>query len=616
MMDVCKRAILTANLVVLMLALPARAQLQVGENASMNLNANLSFGYNGDYSNLGGSDHSLSPAGNADLSGYYYNPNFLSFDIQPFFGQSRTNSNSRSVFQSSGVGASAAIFSGSAFPGTITYSKFYNSSGQFDVPGQANLTTRDNGQNLGFAWGLHLPDYPNINVQFMDGDNNSSFFGTSSNAVVHAKSFGVHASHTLDGFNLIGGYQYSSTFAETPEFLVGEPSSVSSKSVGNTFDAGVSHRLPFHGSASAAFSRSDVSAEESSDGSRYSGTIDTAMGGADFQPVRNLDTGVNVQYTNNLTGMLYQSYVQSGTVLPATALNYATDSLDVNSHASYLLPNQHLTFTVNTDHRQQTIVGSIITSDTFNEVVTYGNEFFGGFLNAVAGVTQTLENTAQSSSSKGMFDSVSYQRQVKGFSASGSFNYSRNTQTVIIGLTTSGYGYSGGIGRKLSPYSYVSFNAVGTKSTYSNEAGAANSGHAYTGGFTMKRFSLNGSYSDSQGLSILTPTGLTTVTTPIVSPLQSVAFGGKSYSFGASTTPRRGLVLSAAYSDAKSNTAASSAFSENTTRLLNGMLQYKVRQLWITGGYLRLQQGFTITGQPPMSDSSFFVGITRWFKFF
>lgn len=85
---------------------------------------------------------------------------------------------------------------------------------------------------------------------------------------------------------------------------------------------------------------------------------------------------------------------------------------------------------------------------------------------------------------------------------------------------------------------------------------------------------------------------------------------------GASTTPRRGLVLSAAYSDAKSNTEASSAFSNNTTRLLNGMVQYKVRQLWITGGYLRLQQGFTITGQPPMSDSSFFVGITRWFKFF
>jgi hypothetical protein len=258
----------------------------------------------------------------------------------------------------------------------------------------------------------------------------------------------------------------------------------------------------------------------------------------------------------------------------------------------------------------------VITADTFNEMVTYGNEFFGGFLNAVAGVTQTLVNTAQSSTSRGMFDSVSYQRQVHGFSVSSGFNYSRNTQTVIIGLTSSGYGYSAGIGRKLGPYTYVSFNAVGTKSSYSNAAGAENSGQAYASSLTLKRFSLNGSYAESTGVSILTPTGLTTVTTPIVSPLQTVTFGGKSYSFGASTTPRRGLVLSAAYSNARSNTEGSSAFSENTTRLLNGMLQYKVRQLWITGGYLRLQQGFTITGQPPMSDSSFFVGITRWFKFF
>lgn len=616
MMDVCKRAILTASLAVLTLALPARAQLQVGENASMNLNANLSFGYNGDYNNLGGSDHSLSPAGNADLSGFYYNPNFLSFDIQPFFGQSRTNSTSNSVFQSSGVGASASIFSGSAFPGTITYSKFFNSSGQFDVPGQANLTTRDNGQNLGFAWGLHLPDYPNINVQFMDSDTNSSVFGTSTNAKVHAKSFGVHATHTLAGFNLNGGYQYTSTFADTPEFLVGGESSVSSKSLGNTFDVGAAHRLPFRGSASVAFSRSDVSATESIDGSHYSGTIDTATGGADFQPARNLDLGVNTQYTNNLTGMLYQSYVVSGAVLPATTLNYATDSLDVNSHASYLLEKLHLTFTANADHRQQTIVGAVVSADTFNEMVTYGNEFFGGFVNAVIGVTQTLENTAQSSSSKGMFGSLSYQRQVMGFSATGSFNYSRNTQTVVIGLTSSGYGYSAGVGRKLSPYTYVSFNATGTKSTYSNEAGAENSGHAYSSSLSMKRFSINGSYAESTGISFLTPNGLTTVTTPIVSPLQTVTFGGKSYAFGASTTPRRGLVLSAAYSDAKSNTEASSAFSNNTTRLLNGMVQYKVRQLWITGGYLRLQQGFTITGQPPMSDSSFFVGITRWFKFF
>jgi hypothetical protein len=109
---------------------------------------------------------------------------------------------------------------------------------------------------------------------------------------------------------------------------------------------------------------------------------------------------------------------------------------------------------------------------------------------------------------------------------------------------------------------------------------------------------------------------LTPVTNPVPLPLESVIFAGKSYSFGMSTTPIRGLVLSGSYSNTKSDTAADSAISANSTAQLNTMLQYKVRKLWITGGYLKLQQGFTISGQPPASYSSFFVGITRWFKFF
>lgn len=611
-----KRGLIALNLMWVVLALPAWAQLQVGGETSMNLNGNISFGYTGDFSNLTGSNHSLNPSGNADLSGYYYNPKFLSFDVMPFFDQSRTNSSFQSAFQSSGVNATTAIFSGSNFPGSVSFNKTFNSSGEFGIPGQANLTTRGNSQNLSVGWGIHVPDYPNISVQFLDGDSNASLFGTDQPSTLNLKTFGLRATDTLAGFTLNSGYQYNQTHALTPEIIVGE-APVSSNTSGNTYDVGAGHALPLHGSSSITYSRSDVSAFESGS-SNYTGTIDTVNGAAAVRPLANLDLGVNTQYTNNLSGMLYQSYVISGVVVPASSLNYATNSLDVNTHANYLVSRLHLTFGFNSDHRDQTVLGTSLSADTLNEMVTYGNDFLGGFLNATAGITQTFENQTLGSTSQGQFDSVSYQRSVHGWNLTGSGNYTRNTQTVLIGYTSSGYGFSAGIGRKVSAYSYWSVNAVDTKTTYNNIPDSGSGAQSYSTAFSVKRFSLSGSYARSDGLSILTPTGLVPVTspTPIATSLQTVAFGGHSYSFGAATTPMRGLVLSASYSDARSNTAATGLASQNTTRLLNGMFQYKVRQLWIIGGYQRLQQGFSLTDQPALSDTSFYMGITRWFKFF
>ncbi len=47
----------------------------------MTLNGTVSAGYNGDYGNLIPSDHSMTFGGTGTLSGFYYNPNFLSYTI-------------------------------------------------------------------------------------------------------------------------------------------------------------------------------------------------------------------------------------------------------------------------------------------------------------------------------------------------------------------------------------------------------------------------------------------------------------------------------------------------------------------------------------------------------
>jgi len=609
-----KQATLTAMFVVLVLAVPAWAQLQVGDKVSMNLNGNVSFGYTGDYSNVTGSDHGISPSGVADLTGSYFNPSFLSFDVQPFYNQSRINSTYQSAFQATGVSSSASIFSGSQFPGSVSYNRIYNSEGGYAVPGVGNLTTRGNSDSFTLGWGIRVPDYPKVSFQFADGGNTNSVFGSNADSTFHSRLFGAIVSDTWAGFNLNGGYHRNTTRALTPEVIAGG-GTLTTDSTSNSFDVNLGHKLPLQGAFSAGASRSDVNSEAS--GETYNSSIDTFSSGVGFAPVTNLNVGVNAQYTNNLEGSLYQSVIAAGGVVPPALLNYSTHSLDINSQANYVVPAAHVTLLANADRREQTVLGTSLSANTFDEMVTYGNDLLGGFVTATGGATETQVNVANSTSSRGFFGNLSYLRKVDRWNFSGSGNYSHNTQTVLIGYTSSGYGYNVGLGRKFSTFSYWSANANGTKSTFSNLSGSNNFSQSYSTSLTLRRFSTSGSYTKADGTAILTPTGLTPISNPLpVAPIEAIVFNGKSYSFAASTTPIYGLILTGTYSKTTSNTSALSVASLNQTQQLNTMLQYKVRQLWITGGYLKLRQGLSITGQPPSSYSSFFVGITRWFNFF
>ena len=88
------------------------------------------------------------------------------------FNPFTTNRDSTPLFSrltaSSGVNASARIFGGSHFPGSISYSTTYNSSGNFDVPGLANYTTHGNNDMLAINWGVHLDEFTQSEFQFLE----------------------------------------------------------------------------------------------------------------------------------------------------------------------------------------------------------------------------------------------------------------------------------------------------------------------------------------------------------------------------------------------------------------------------------------------------------------
>ena len=293
-----KRISLILAVLILTFAGRGSAQVRRGET-SMNLNGTIAAGYTDDYTNLGTGDHSIMGAGTADLFGSYFSPNFLSFDIQPFYNQSRVNSNFQSLTSSSGVNASAKIFGGSQYPGSISYSRSLNSSGTFDIPGLANFTTHGNNDVLALTWGAHPTGLPSLNFSFSNADSDYSVYGANTRGTLHSDTFSVTSAYTLDGFHLNGGYQYNRSNALTPEFLT-NLAAQHTNSGANSFAFGVGHDLPWHGTFSAAATRLDINTSlgDSTASNTYNTNIDTVTSAVTFAPKQHLSVGADTYYTD------------------------------------------------------------------------------------------------------------------------------------------------------------------------------------------------------------------------------------------------------------------------------------------------------------------------------
>src|SRR3954469_18649037 len=83
------------GLAILLSVLTASAQLQVGDDVNLNLSGNLGFGYTDTFGNYNVSSHSQGVAGDAILTGYYFHPNFVSFDFRPYVDRTQSNSESQ-----------------------------------------------------------------------------------------------------------------------------------------------------------------------------------------------------------------------------------------------------------------------------------------------------------------------------------------------------------------------------------------------------------------------------------------------------------------------------------------------------------------------------------------
>jgi len=613
---IMKKAATAIASLLFLLAMPmAHAQLQIGDDLKMKVGGMFTAGYEGNYGNNAEiqSDHGLNFGFNGNISGSYYNPNFLSFNFTPYYNQSRADSDFQSLTGASGITGTANLFNGSHFPGSVTYHNDYNSTGTFGLVGEPNFTTHGHGEGLGVGWSALIPGWPTLSLGFSEGSGSGTVYGANEESGSSTKLFNVRSTYSADGFHMTGFVDHNTLDATYPAFIAGEQESVSD-TVGHDFGASVNRNLPLNGSVYTTYTRSEASTDfQGTADNTTSYTTSTETSGANFRPTKKLSVYVSQSYTDNLAGFLTQNVTNTTTVSSPLNLGTGSNSLEFGGGATYLFTNffsaQGQATYYDQHYFDKTYTGTYI-SGTLN----YSRRILDTF-SFSAGVVES--SNGQGSNAIGFVGNVNYFHRIKGWETSGNFSYAQNVQSVLITYTTSYYSYTARLRRRLG-YGLAWIAAYnGSQSGLTQQPGSGSHSEGYTTSLSSRRFALTGNYTSSSGQSLLTSAGLVALPpTPGVPASNLILFNGDSWGGGISTTPVRRLTIAATFSRALSDTMSSVTDSRNSTEIYNAQLQYHLRRIGVQAGFTSFTQGISASGLPAATANSYFIGVSRWFDFF
>lgn len=593
-------------------AAPADAQLHIGE-VSARGNGTISSGYSASYGNQTTSTHSWEAGGAATVTGSYHSPNFLSYDASFYLNQSRANSNFQSISSASGVNLSSTIFAGSSFPGAVTYSKAYNSEGNYAIPGLANYVTHGNSDTFGVNWNENLEGMPTLSAGWQTGTSQYTVYGTNDEGDNSFHSINVNSSYKLDGFNTGAYYTAGGSQSRIPQVLAGLQAG-QIESVNNAYGFNATHQLPYHGSFSSTFNRSYWDSNYL--GTSTNGTIDMFSAQAAVQPGNNISASVSANYSDNLSGQLIQAVVTAGGAVPGYNTNATSDSLDIMSIASYT-PAPNIQSSIYFERRSQTFLGSSYGVNSYGASATYAHGLLGGTANGAASLTANRSDT-MGGDSLSFSLTENYSTAMLGWNVTESFGYSQNAETLLITYMNSYYNYSANVRRRWGPFN-VSAGAGGARTALTDQPGTTSTSQTYEASAGYGQWiTTTGSYSKSSGQAIATGAGLVPVPVPSPTLPSSVVslYGGQSYSVGLSSTPVKKLIMAATFARSTSDTTMNSVGSANQNSEWTTLIQYQYRKLDFMSGYARLEQGFSNSGSPPQILASYYIGVSRWFNFF
>lgn len=599
---------------VILLALPAAAQVEV-EGVKMGMSGDLNAGYSGDISNPGGSSHGLGIGGDGDLQGSFYNPNFLSFSVHPYYNRAQANAESASIFDTGGYNGNVSLFSGSNFPGSISFNQAWDSTGLFGIPGEAGLTTKDSTRSFGIGWNELVPGYPSLGVSYSRSSASSSVLGSDAQNDVATNAFGIHSGYRLRGWNLGGGFVHQTSDTNSTG-LLGSGEGEETNTSTNTFSVSAGHNLPLSGGFGLNFSRTGYNSSYSGETSGSSnGTTDNASGNASVKLWR-LPVTATASYSDNLYGSFEEQILNNGGTLLFNNLSPTSRSLLVNVSTGYrVLPHVFVNGYVN---RQELWLGDTaygLTQLGINANANFGKRLKG--LTVMVGMNDSANK--QGNIGAGLVANANYTRDIGHWEFGANYNYNQNVQTMLAIYQTSSMNYNGRLQYRRSRGFSWSISGGGGRTAFEQTAGNGSHSESVSGSVAWHRSVLAGNYSQSYGTSVLTPTGLVVVPVPIISN-GLVVFNGKSHGFSFSTVPVRNLTLSLSYNKANSDTlgmgSANSLASSNETELYTGYLTYRLRKLNFNASVIQFRQNISAAGTTPSTVTSYFFGISRWFKAF
>ncbi|MBI3478530.1 MAG: hypothetical protein HY010_22610 [Acidobacteria bacterium] len=597
-----------------LLALPvsatlAQAQVEVGDNLKMNLNGNLAVGYSGDYGDSG-SGHGTYGAGAGQLSGFFYNPQFLSFTVNPFYNRNQDNASFTSVLSDTGVDANVNLFGGSRFPGSVGYSKSFIKGSQYGIPGSGGLTSDSSNRNFNVTWSELLPDMPSLTATFADNASSSTLQGETGTTDSASRTFNAMSNYRIAGFGLNAFLMHQNFSVKLPAFL--SPTNATSSSSGTSYGFSANHPLPFSGVFTAGYNRTDYSSE--SGAYANNGTTDTADSMVAFQPTQRLTVNGEIRYTGNLIGALQQSQLP-GAPPPLPTNDQASHAVSVSTYGSYNLGRGFILIGY-ANRQTQHFEGVDTTSNRAGGTLTYRySQPLFGMLYFSFGLVNNASNYG--GGSLGYVGNVSLKKQIAHWQVDTDFSYAQNVQTIIANYTTSNYSYGGMLRRRFGASSSFTTSYRGMESGLTQLPGYSNRSDTFMALLNRGRYGFSGSYAKSHGTALLSSGGILTpnVLSPLISPDQAI-YSGEVYGAGISVVPMRKMIINVNWYRTRSDTETASVFSANNSERLYGQMQYNLRKLSFRAGYWRVNQGISADGHPPTTVNTYFFNISRWFNVF
>jgi hypothetical protein len=591
------------------------AQIEIGSNTNLTMSGDLGFGYNGEYGNQVQSNHGLGANGDAVVQGSYYNPKFLNFFIDPVYNRSQANSGQGSLTDASSINAGANIFSGSHFPGSVSFSEGFNSSGNYGLGTTPGLTTTGNSRGFGLAWAELIPGAPPLSVQYSQMSSSASIFGTDQDDRTGSKNLNMFSNYRLYGWYMGARFTDNWTNTDLPAAATGEGESISGDTNGKSLNFNASHTLPMRGSFGASYGWSDFSG--SSEGSTVSGSNQTINATASFAPTQRFTTQFQMNYDSSLSGEIEQQLLGVGAINPSVNLGQTNYSISLSNSDNVVL-TKSLSAGFNVDHIQQEVYGESVSATHFSAIIDYRFlKPLWGTMVVYAGMND--QATDGGNQGAGLVAGANFNKQWSNFDLTGSFGYSQDTQTVLALQTTSNYSYLANAQRHLTRRLRWMATFNGFHTGLGDVAGASAHSESYGSQVIYKMYNAGATYSHTSGTLLLTGSGLVVPPggiPPTSTGNQYLLDTGSSYSFSFTANPMRRLQIATSYTKTINDGLAASLATDSNSKVFLVFTDYQFRKMIFTAGYTNLNQYVSVGGLPPASYSNFYVGIQRWFKAF